>query len=58
MLSLFPVKLQMFHSHVKHGGLVLKPTLKKNIVKKEKLYCFQCNESTISKRTGFNLQYS
>lgn len=28
------------------------------IVKKEKLYCFQGNESTISNRTGFNLQYS
>lgn len=27
-------------------------------VKKEKLYCFQGNESTISKRIGFNLQYS
>lgn len=47
----------MFHSHVKHDGLVLKPFYKMN-VKKEKLYCFQGNESTISKRIGFNLQYS
>lgn len=28
------------------------------VVKKEKLYCFQGNESTIPKRTSFNLQYS
>lgn len=58
MLSLFPVqsRINQYVSYPREAWWFgFQAILKYDC--EEKLYCFQGNESTISKRIGFNLQY-